>query len=148
MPASEVSPEPVALDLLFEDDQLLVVNKLPAMLVHPSVREHTGTLMNGLLHHAPDTEAVRLPPRPDRDTSGLMVVTKTARGAFNSAAVSPSDGRETVLRARVGRERHKKNSSTPRSDATARSARNGVCARRGARRNRGYECVSASMTAH
>jgi 23S rRNA pseudouridine1911/1915/1917 synthase len=46
MPATEVSPEPIALDLLFEVDQLLVVKKLPDMLVHPSVREHTGTLTN------------------------------------------------------------------------------------------------------
>jgi 23S rRNA pseudouridine1911/1915/1917 synthase len=79
------APEPLPLDILFEDEQLLVVNKPSGMLVHPSVRERTGTLMNGLLHHAPQAEAIRLPHRLDRDTSGLMVVTKTARAVHSIA---------------------------------------------------------------
>lgn len=79
------APEPIALDILFEDDHLLVVNKPAGMLVHPSVRERSGTLMNGLLHHAPDAEAIRLPHRLDRHTSGLMVVTKTARAVHSIA---------------------------------------------------------------
>ena len=79
------APEPIALDILFEDDHLLVVNKPPGMLVHPSVRERSGTLMNALLHHAPDAEAIRLPHRLDRHTSGLMVVTKTARAVHSLA---------------------------------------------------------------
>lgn len=79
------APEPIALDILFEDDHLLVVNKPAGMLVHPSVRERSGTLMNGLLHHAPHAEAIRLPHRLDRHTSGLMVVTKTARAVHSIA---------------------------------------------------------------
>jgi len=78
-------PEPISLDVLFEDDQLLVVSKPSGMLVHPSVGERSGTLMNGLLHHAPQAEAIRLPHRLDRDTSGLMVVTKTARAVHSLA---------------------------------------------------------------
>ena len=77
--------EPIALDILYEDDHLLVVDKPAGMLVHPSVRERTGTLMNGLLFHAPDAEAIRLPHRLDRHTSGLMVVTKTARAVHSIA---------------------------------------------------------------
>ena len=79
------APEPIPLDILFEDDHLLVVHKPHGMLVHPSVRERSGTLMNGLLHHAPHAEAIRLPHRLDRDTSGLMVVTKTARAVHSIA---------------------------------------------------------------
>ena len=85
MPAPAVAPEPLPLDILYEDAHLLVVNKPPGMLVHPSVRERTGTLMNALLHHAPEAGAIRLPHRLDRATSGLMVVTKTAHAVQSLA---------------------------------------------------------------
>lgn len=85
MSAPAVAPEPLPLDILYEDEHLLVVNKPPGMLAHPSVWERTGTLMNALLHHAPEAEAIRLPHRLDRATSGLMVVTKTARAVHSLA---------------------------------------------------------------
>ena len=73
-------PEPMPLDIVYEDDHLLVVNKPAGMVVHPAAGNWSGTLLNGLLaHHA---KAAILPRagivhRLDKDTSGLMVVGKT-----------------------------------------------------------------------
>ncbi|CAM3871837.1 RluA family pseudouridine synthase [Roseateles saccharophilus] len=72
--------EPMALDLAFEDEHLLVVNKPAGLVVHPAPGNWSGTLMNGLLAHHP--AAASLPRagivhRLDKDTSGLMVVGKT-----------------------------------------------------------------------
>jgi 23S rRNA pseudouridine1911/1915/1917 synthase len=73
-------PEPMALDIVHEDAQLLVLNKPVGLVVHPAPGHWAGTLLNGLLAHHP--EACRLPRagivhRLDKDTSGLMVVAKT-----------------------------------------------------------------------
>jgi 23S rRNA pseudouridine1911/1915/1917 synthase len=73
-------PEVMPLDIVFEDDALLVVNKLAGLVVHPGAGNVTGTLMNGLLHHASSLE--RLPRagiihRLDKETSGLLLVAKT-----------------------------------------------------------------------
>jgi 23S rRNA pseudouridine1911/1915/1917 synthase len=73
-------PEPLDLDIVFEDDHLLVVNKPAGLVVHPAAGNWSGTLMNGLLAHH---EAAATLPRAgivhrlDKDTSGLMVVGKT-----------------------------------------------------------------------
>ena len=72
--------EPLDLDIVFEDEHLLAVNKPAGLVVHPAAGNWSGTLMNGLLaHHA---KAATLPRagivhRLDKDTSGLMVVGKT-----------------------------------------------------------------------
>jgi len=72
--------EAIALDILYEDEALLVVNKPVGLVVHPAAGNRSGTLLNGLLHHCP---ALRQVPRAgivhrlDKDTSGLMVVAKT-----------------------------------------------------------------------
>jgi len=73
-------PQPMALDIVFEDEQLLVVDKPAGLVVHPAAGHWSGTLLNGLLAHHPG--AARLPRagivhRLDKDTSGLMVVGKT-----------------------------------------------------------------------
>jgi 23S rRNA pseudouridine1911/1915/1917 synthase len=73
-------PEPIALDVLFEDEHLLVVNKPAGLVVHPAPGNWSGTLLNGLL--ARDAQAALLPRagivhRLDKDTSGLMVVART-----------------------------------------------------------------------
>ncbi len=82
-PQAEVSvtsrPEPIELEIAFEDADLLVVNKPAGLVVHPGAGNTRGTLMNGLLHHAPALE--RLPRagivhRLDKDTSGLLLVGK------------------------------------------------------------------------
>ena len=73
-------PEPIALDIVFEDEQLLVINKPAGLVVHPGAGNPTGTLMNGLLHHAPALEEVPragIIHRIDKDTSGLLLVAKT-----------------------------------------------------------------------
>ncbi len=83
-PQSEVEveavPEPMELDIAFEDDDLLVVNKPAGLVVHPGAGNPAGTLMNGLLHHAPQLEEVPragIIHRIDKDTSGLLLVAKT-----------------------------------------------------------------------
>jgi 23S rRNA pseudouridine1911/1915/1917 synthase len=73
-------PEPIALDVLFEDDHLLVLDKPAGLVVHPAPGNWSGTLLNGLL--ARDAQAAHLPRagivhRLDKDTSGLMVVART-----------------------------------------------------------------------
>ena len=73
-------PEAIALDVVFEDEHLLVINKAAGLVTHPGAGNWEGTLLNALLHHCPD--AAGLPRagivhRLDKDTSGLMVVAKT-----------------------------------------------------------------------
>jgi 23S rRNA pseudouridine1911/1915/1917 synthase len=73
-------PEPVPLDVVYEDEHLLVVNKPAGLVVHPAAGNWSGTLLNGLL--ARDAQAAALPRagivhRLDKDTSGLMVVART-----------------------------------------------------------------------
>ncbi|GGY46129.1 pseudouridine synthase [Bacterioplanes sanyensis] len=72
--------ENIPLDIVYEDDDILVLNKPVGLVVHPAAGNHTGTLLNGLLHHCP--ELINIPRagivhRLDKDTSGLMVVAKT-----------------------------------------------------------------------
>jgi len=78
------SPEPVDLDIIFEDTALLIINKKPGIVVHPSPGHDHGTLAHGLIYHRPDISDVGgVPIRPgivhrlDKDTSGIMVVAKT-----------------------------------------------------------------------
>ncbi len=73
-------PEPMALDVVYEDDYILVINKPAGLVVHPAPGNWRGTLLNGLL--ARDAQASTLPRagivhRLDKDTSGLMVVART-----------------------------------------------------------------------
>jgi 23S rRNA pseudouridine1911/1915/1917 synthase len=73
-------PEPIALAVVYEDEHLLVVNKPAGLVVHPGAGNPAGTLMNGLLHHAPLLEQVPragIIHRIDKDTSGLLLVAKT-----------------------------------------------------------------------
>jgi 23S rRNA pseudouridine1911/1915/1917 synthase len=73
-------PEDIPLDVVYEDDTLLVINKPAGLVVHPGSGNWSGTLMNALLHHVPGIEAVPragIVHRLDKDTSGLMVVAKT-----------------------------------------------------------------------
>ena len=78
----EAMPEDIALDVVFEDDALLVVNKAAGMVTHPAHGARDGTLVNALLAHAGSLPGDRLRAglvhRLDRDTSGLLVVAKTA----------------------------------------------------------------------
>ena len=74
------APEDVALDVVFEDDNLLVINKPAGLVVHPGAGNWSGTMLNGLLHRWPQLGGVPragIVHRLDKDTSGLMVVGKT-----------------------------------------------------------------------
>jgi 23S rRNA pseudouridine1911/1915/1917 synthase len=71
--------EPIALEILYEDDDLLAVNKPAGLVVHPSFKNTTGTLINGLLAHArawPAGSTPALVGRLDKLTSGIVIVTK------------------------------------------------------------------------
>ena len=72
--------EDIALSVVFEDDSILIINKPAGLVVHPGSGNWEGTLLNALLHHAPQlTEIPRagIVHRLDKDTSGLLVVAKT-----------------------------------------------------------------------
>lgn len=72
--------QPMDLDIIFEDEHLLVINKPAGLVVHPAAGHATGTLLNGLLHHAPQLREVPragIVHRLDKDTTGVMVVAKT-----------------------------------------------------------------------
>ena len=76
----ECRPQPIPLDVLYEDEHLLVINKPANMVVHPAAGNPDGTIQNGLLYH--DASLIELPRagivhRLDKDTTGLMVVAKT-----------------------------------------------------------------------
>ena len=74
------SPQAIELDVRFEDENLLVINKPPGLVVHPAAGNPSGTLLNALLHHAPDLASLPragIVHRLDKDTSGLMVIAKT-----------------------------------------------------------------------
>ncbi len=76
----ECCPQPIPLDIIFEDDSLLVINKPAGLVVHPAAGNPDGTLQNALLHH--DASLIQLPRagivhRLDKETSGLLVVAKT-----------------------------------------------------------------------
>lgn len=72
--------EEIALDIMYEDDALLVVNKPAGLVVHPGSGNWQGTMLNALLHHAPQLACIPragIVHRLDKDTSGLLVVAKT-----------------------------------------------------------------------
>lgn len=81
---SHIGPEDIPLDVIWEDDDLIVINKPAGMVVHPAPGTPNGTLVNALLHHCGDTlSGVGGMKRPgivhriDKETSGLLVVAKT-----------------------------------------------------------------------
>ena len=79
-PSVRAAPEPIALEIVYEDDDLLVINKPAGLVVHPGAGNPAGTLMNGLLNHAPSLELVPragIIHRIDKETSGLLLVAKT-----------------------------------------------------------------------
>ena len=79
-PTSSDSAEDIALSVVFEDDALIVIDKPAGLVVHPGNGNATGTLLNALLHHAPQLATVPragIVHRLDKDTSGLLVVAKT-----------------------------------------------------------------------
>lgn len=82
---SELIAEKIPLDIRYEDDDLLLVNKPAGMVVHPSIGHETGTLVNAILYYCPDIEGIDFTHRPgivhrlDKYTSGLIIVAKNDR---------------------------------------------------------------------
>ncbi|RBI74654.1 RNA pseudouridine synthase [Roseovarius sp. TE539] len=103
---SHIGPEPISLDVMFEDDDLIVIDKPAGMVVHPAPGSPAGTLVNALLHHCGSTlSGVGGKKRPgivhriDKDTSGLLVVAKTDRAHHGLAAQFEAHSVERVYRA-------------------------------------------------
>ncbi|WP_193166323.1 23S rRNA pseudouridine(1911/1915/1917) synthase RluD [Microbulbifer hainanensis] len=79
-PQGEWLAQAIDLNIVYEDDSLLVIDKPAGLVVHPAAGNPDGTLLNGLLHHCPALEMIPragIVHRLDKDTSGLMVVAKT-----------------------------------------------------------------------
>jgi 23S rRNA pseudouridine1911/1915/1917 synthase len=86
---SGLTPEALPLDILFEDGDLILVNKPPGLVVHPAPGHRRGTLLNALVYHCPNLAEVGDLNRPglvhrlDKDTSGVLVAAKTAQAHAN-----------------------------------------------------------------
>ena len=77
--SQNIEPEKIDIDIVYEDSEIIVVNKRPNMVVHPTKRYQSGTLANALLYYFKETNQdciVRLVSRLDMDTSGLIIVAK------------------------------------------------------------------------
>lgn len=105
-PPDDAQPqgEAIPLDVLFEDDHLIVINKRAGMVVHPAPGNWTGTLVNALIHHCGESlkgiGGVRRPGivhRLDKDTSGIMVVAKTQEAHAGLCAQFADHGRSGPL---------------------------------------------------
>jgi len=99
-PSLKIEPENICLDIRFEDEDVLVVNKPQGMVVHPGAGNYKGTLVNALLFHCKSLSSVN-PQRPgivhrlDKDTSGLMVVAKNNLSHYH---LSGQFSKHSVLR--------------------------------------------------
>jgi 23S rRNA pseudouridine1911/1915/1917 synthase len=90
-PYSNFSPENIPLDIVFEDEDVIIINKPAGLVVHPAAGIHSGTLANALAYHFQQLSTQAGSRRPgivhrlDKDTSGLLVVAKTESGHENLA---------------------------------------------------------------
>ena len=81
-----INPEEIELEIVFEDDHILVINKPAGMVVHPGAGNSFGTLANALLHHDADLKSiprVGIVHRLDKDTSGLLMIAKNLESHAN-----------------------------------------------------------------
>lgn len=121
-------PEDIALDIVFEDDAVIVINKPVGMVVHPGAGNMTGTLVNALLFHFPNQKHLPragLVHRIDKDTSGLLIVAKTKAAQMDLtkqlkdkavyrhyqcvvAGDAPSLQRQKTINAPIGRNRNQR----------------------------------------
>jgi len=97
----EAEPEEIPLNIIYEDEFLLVVNKPAGMVAHPAYANYTGTLVNALLHHTKSLSGLNEPGRPgivhrlDKNTSGLLVV---AKDDFTHAKLAEQFSKHTAER--------------------------------------------------
>ncbi len=101
---AEPAGEDITLDVLHEDDELIVINKPPGLVVHPGAGNWSGTLVNALIHHCGDSLSgvggVRRPGivhRLDKDTSGVLVAAKTDRAHRSLSEAFADHGRSGDL---------------------------------------------------
>jgi 23S rRNA pseudouridine1911/1915/1917 synthase len=101
---AEPEPESIPLDVVFEDDEIVVIDKPRGLVVHPAAGNWTGTLVNALIAHCGDSLSgiggVRRPGivhRLDKDTTGLMVVAKTDRAHASLSRQFADHGRSGVM---------------------------------------------------
>jgi len=140
----ETLPESIALDVIYEDDDLLVVNKPAGMVVHPAYGHRSGTLVNAILAHCPQTENVGgadragIVHRLDKDTSGVILVAKSQEAhtalqhQFKKRQVDKTylalveghpEPRQGIIDAPIGRnKRHRKQMAIVRSGRQAQTA--------------------------
>jgi 23S rRNA pseudouridine1911/1915/1917 synthase len=113
--SSGLEAEPYPLDILFEDRDLVVVNKPAGISVHPGAGSRSGTLVNALLHHCNDLSGIGGEERPgivhrlDRDTTGVLLVAK------NDAVRGPGMG-ATAIHGRLHRQADRAASNRPGQD--------------------------------
>lgn len=140
----ELLPESLSLDVLYEDEYLLVVNKPPGMVVHPGAGHRSGTLVNALLGRYPQIvdvcglERAGIVHRLDKDTSGVIVIAKTepvcqalqrqfkkrrVRKTYLALVEGHPNPRRGVIEAPIGRDkRQRKQMAIVRSGREARTA--------------------------
>lgn len=100
-PRMEAKPEDIPLNIIFEDDSLLVINKPAGMVMHPAYGNYKGTLVNALLHHCNQLSKINTELRPgiihrlDKDTTGLVVV---AKNDFVHAFIAKQFSQRTIER--------------------------------------------------
>ena len=97
----DIEAEEIPLDIIFEDEYLIIVNKAAGMVAHPAYANYTGTLVNALLHHTKSLSSVNEVGRPgivhriDKDTSGLLVV---AKDDYTHAKLAAQFSKHTIER--------------------------------------------------
>ncbi|MFN2283718.1 MAG: RluA family pseudouridine synthase [Anaerolineae bacterium] len=138
-----LSPEALPLDILYEDADILVVNKAAGMVVHPGAGNYSGTLVNALLAHCDDLHGIGGELRPgivhrlDKDTSGVMVVAKNdhaihalqrqfkrreVRKIYIALVIGNIEQAEGVIEAPIGRHRvHRKHMAVVTNGKPART---------------------------
>lgn len=140
----DAQPENIPLDIVFEDDQLLVINKPQGMVVHPGAGNHSGTLVNALLYHCGDSlSGIGGVARPgivhriDKETSGLLLVAKTDL-AHNSLSeqikaktaareyVCLTDGNMTILKGKIDAPIGRHPAIRTKMAVTAKNSKNAV----------------------
>ena len=103
----EILPEDIPLDILYEDSDVIVINKARGMVVHPAAGAADGTLVNALLHHCEDLSGINGVIRPgivhrlDKDTSGVMVAAKNDRAHVDLAEQIREKTAQRIYRAIV-----------------------------------------------
>ncbi|MGC9522164.1 MAG: RluA family pseudouridine synthase [Anaerolineae bacterium] len=123
----ELQPEPIPLDVLYEDADLIVVNKPAGMVIHPGAGHRSGTLVNAILAHCPDLTGVGGEIRPgivhrlDKETSGVIVIAKhdralralqrqfkrrTVEKRYTALAVGCVPQEQGLIEAPIARHRH------------------------------------------